>query len=132
VKLFGPDYDKLHQLGDALAGELKDVKGLVDLYDGHEHDAPELKFIAKHEALARLRITPVDLSTQLQNAIQRFDRLIGIRVRFPTRCGSIPNEFLTCRSRRAQASPLSEPRPYRKQRRHLRCCSTKRCNRSST
>ncbi len=91
VKLFGPDYDKLHEIGDALAGRLKDVSGLVDLYDGHERDAPELRFVARRDAVARFGTTPDDLSTQLTTAlrgaivgqVRRFDRLIGVRVRYP-------------------------------------------------
>ena len=91
VKLFGPDYDKLHELGDALAEKLKDVPGLVDVYDGHEREAPELRFVATRDAIARFNTTPDDLSTQLQTAlrgavvgqVRRFDRLIGVRVRYP-------------------------------------------------
>ncbi len=91
VKLFGPDYDKLHEIGDALVSKLKNVAGLVDLYDGHERDAPELRFSALRDPIARFGTTPDDVATQLQTAllgarvgsIRRFDRLIGVRVRYP-------------------------------------------------
>ncbi len=91
VKLFGPDYDKLHELGDGIAAQLKGVPGLVDLYDGHERDAPELRFIARRDAIARFGTTPDDVNLQLQTAllgahvgnVRRFDRLVGVRVRYP-------------------------------------------------
>jgi CzcA family heavy metal efflux pump len=91
VKLFGPDYDKLHEIGDALAEKLKAVPGLVDLYDGHERDAPELRFVANREPIARFGTTPDAVSTQLETsllgtvvgAVRRFDRMIGVRVRYP-------------------------------------------------
>jgi CzcA family heavy metal efflux pump len=91
VKLFGPDYGKLHEIGDGIAAKLKEVPGLVDLYDGHERDAPELRFAVRRDEVARFGMTPDDISTQLQTAllgarvgsVRRFDRLIGVRVRYP-------------------------------------------------
>jgi multidrug efflux pump subunit AcrB len=91
VKIFGPDYAKLHEIGDSLAQKMKDVPGLVDLYDGHERDAPELRFAARRDDVARFGTTPDDVTAQLGTAllgarvgaIRRFDRLIGVRVRYP-------------------------------------------------
>ena len=91
VKLFGPDYQKLNELGDQLGAELTHVPGIVDVYSGHEHQVPELRFRADRDALARLGATPDELDTQLGTALQgvvvgamrRFDRLINVRVRYP-------------------------------------------------
>jgi CzcA family heavy metal efflux pump len=91
IKIFGPDYDKLHEIGDALTEKLKPVNGLVDLYDGHERDAPEIRFEARRDAIARFGTTPDEVSAQLQTAlrgtevgqIRRLDRLVGVRVRYP-------------------------------------------------
>ncbi len=91
VKLFGPDYGKLNELGDALSDQLEHVDGLVDLYRGHERDAPELRFVTRRDEAARLGVTPDALSAQLSTAlrgsligsIRRFDRLVGVRVRYP-------------------------------------------------
>jgi CzcA family heavy metal efflux pump len=91
IKLFGPDYEKLHELGDKLSDDLKAVRGLVDIYNGHERDVPELRFVANRDAVARFGLTPDDISSQLETAllganvgaIRRFDRLIGVRVRYP-------------------------------------------------
>ncbi len=91
VKLLGPDYDKLHAIGDPLAEQLAKVTGLVDLYNGHERDAPELRFSTRRDDAARLGVTPDDVQNQLSTAltgavvgaVRRLDRLIGVRVRYP-------------------------------------------------
>ena len=91
VKLFGPDYQKLNELGDKLAAEMARVPGMVDVYSGHEHGVPELRFRADRDVLARLGMTADDFDIQLGAALQgvvvgamrRFDRLINVRVRYP-------------------------------------------------
>ncbi len=91
VKLFGPDYAKLHEIGDVLVPQLRKLDGLVDLYDGHERDLPELKFAIRRDALARLGVTPEQATAELDTAllgtvvgnVRRYDRLVGVRVRFP-------------------------------------------------
>ncbi len=91
VKLFGPDYAKLHAIGDELAEHLQPVAGLVDLYNGHERDAPDLRFAMRRDEIARLGSSPDDVSEQLGSSlrgavvgsIRRYDRLVGVRVRFP-------------------------------------------------
>ncbi len=91
VKILGPDYEKLHEIGDELAKGIKDVQGLVDLYDGQERDTPELRFAMKRDPIARLGTTPDAVSAQLDTAllgarvgsIRRYDRLVGVRVRYP-------------------------------------------------
>jgi CzcA family heavy metal efflux pump len=91
LKLFGPDFDKLDETGEKLAARIKDVKGLVDLYEGHEHPSPELRFVTSRDAAARLGITPDAIAAQLRAAlrgevvgsIRRFDRLVDVRVRYP-------------------------------------------------
>jgi CzcA family heavy metal efflux pump len=91
VKLFGPDYAKLDQLGDELAERMRHVAGIVDVYAGHEHEVPELRFRAARDTLARLGVNADDVDLQLEaalrgtivGAMRRFDRLVNIRVRYP-------------------------------------------------
>jgi CzcA family heavy metal efflux pump len=91
VKLFGPDYGELDALGEKLADKIKGVKGLVDLYEGHEHPSPELRFAVSRDAAARLGVTPDAIAAQLRAAlrgevvgsIRRYDRLVDVRVRYP-------------------------------------------------
>ena len=91
IKLFGPDYAKLNQLGTQLAEQIAQVAGVVDVYAGHEHEVPELRFRAARDTLARLGLSADDFDLQLETALpgsivgamRRFDRLIDIRVRYP-------------------------------------------------
>jgi CzcA family heavy metal efflux pump len=91
VKVFGPDYAELHRIADDLSTRVKDVSGLVDLYAGEEREAPELRYVMRHDAIARLGTTPDQVARELESAllgahigtIRRYDRLIGVRVRYP-------------------------------------------------
>src|ERR1019366_2588099 len=65
--------------------------GLVDLYTGEERDQPELRYAMRRDPIARLGTTPDEVTAQLDSAllgarvgaIRRYDRLIGVRVRYP-------------------------------------------------
>ncbi|MDP9148595.1 MAG: efflux RND transporter permease subunit, partial [Myxococcota bacterium] len=91
IKIFGPDYAELHRIADDLSDRIEGVRGLVDLYRGKEGDTPEIRFVMRRDAIARLRTTPDAVSAQLESAlagthvgaIRRFDRLINVRVRYP-------------------------------------------------
>jgi CzcA family heavy metal efflux pump len=91
VKVLGADYAKLHEIADDLYGRIKDMPGLVDLYSGEERQAAELRYVMRREPIARLGTTPDDVSKQLETAllgdvvgsIRRYDRLVGVRVRYP-------------------------------------------------
>jgi multidrug efflux pump subunit AcrB len=91
LKVMGPDYVELHRIADEISRRIHDVPGLVDLYGGNEREAPELRFVMRRDAIARLGMTPEDVSGELESAlagarvgaIRRFDRLIGVRVRYP-------------------------------------------------
>ncbi|HEX6766367.1 MAG TPA: efflux RND transporter permease subunit, partial [Polyangiaceae bacterium] len=91
VKLLGPDFVRLNAFGEKLAERLEHVPGVVDVYAGHEHEVPELRFRARRDALARFGSTAEELSRQLETAlrgvtvgsVRRFDRLVNVRVRYP-------------------------------------------------
>jgi CzcA family heavy metal efflux pump len=91
LKVLGPDYAELHRIADDIARRIRDVPGLVDLYGGNEREAPELRFVMRRDAIARIGMTPEDVSAELESAlagarvgaIRRFDRLVGVRVRYP-------------------------------------------------
>jgi CzcA family heavy metal efflux pump len=91
VKIFGHDYRQLHAIGDEIAEKLRRVPDVVDVYDGRERDSPELRFVADREAMARLGATSEEVNSQLETALlgaqvgslRYFDRLVGVRVRYP-------------------------------------------------
>jgi CzcA family heavy metal efflux pump len=91
VKLFGDDYGVLRGQATEIAGRIRDVPGLVDLYAGFEGDAPALAFRVDPARAARLGMTAADVSANLDaglrgvvaTTIRRPDRPIGVRVRYP-------------------------------------------------
>jgi multidrug efflux pump subunit AcrB len=91
VKLFGPDYAKLCELGREVASDVDKVRGAVDVYAGHEREVPELRFRTLRDATARLGTTPDEVRAQLRTVllgtvvgnIRKFDRLVNVRVRYP-------------------------------------------------
>ena len=91
VKFFGPDHAKLHEIAARAAQQMKGVEGVVDLYAGEERAVPEMRFVVNRDATARFGVTPNDVSAQLDVALQgrvlgsvrRFDRLVGVRARYP-------------------------------------------------
>lgn len=103
VKLSGSDYAELGKASQTLSGDLRKVSGLVDLYEGTEREAPELRFVTDRAAAARFGATPDDVANQLQTAlrgarvgtIRRLDRLVGIRARYPDDVRFDPNQVLT-------------------------------------
>jgi multidrug efflux pump subunit AcrB len=91
LKVFGPEYAELHRLADDVSDKIRGVEGLVDLYSGEERAAPQLRYVVRRDPIARLGTTPDAVSAQLSTAllgakvgsIRRFDRLIGVRARYP-------------------------------------------------
>jgi CzcA family heavy metal efflux pump len=91
VKLFGDDYAALRGQATEIAGRIRDVPGLVDLYAGFEGDAPALSFRVDPARAARLGTTAAEVSADLDaglrgvvaSIIRRPDRPIGVRVRYP-------------------------------------------------
>jgi CzcA family heavy metal efflux pump len=91
LKVLGPDFAELHHIADDLSRRIRGVRGLVDLYDGNEREAPELRYVIRRDPIARLGTTPEDVSAEMDSAlagaqvgsIRRFDRLVGVRVRYP-------------------------------------------------
>ncbi|MEO8797802.1 MAG: efflux RND transporter permease subunit, partial [Polyangiaceae bacterium] len=102
LKVFGPDYAKAHEIADALAARVKPIAGVVDLYDGTERAAPELRFAARRDAIALLGTTPDAIGAELEAAllgsnvgsVRRFDRLVGVRVRYPDPVRYDPEQVL--------------------------------------
>jgi multidrug efflux pump subunit AcrB len=91
IKLLGEDYAVLRSLAHDVAERIKEVPGLVDLFPGFEGDAPELRFRIDPTATARLGRTPAEVADDLNDALRgqvassmlRFDRPLGVRVRYP-------------------------------------------------
>jgi len=90
VKIFGDDYQTLHELASQVSARLEGIPGLVDLYRGFEGEAPELRLRLDPDATARIGMTDAEVGTDLDVALHgqqaatilRPDRPIGVRVRY--------------------------------------------------
>jgi multidrug efflux pump subunit AcrB len=91
IKIFGDDYETLRAKAQEVAGRIRDVPGLVDLYPGFEGRAPELRFRIDGTAATRAGMSAADVASDLDDALhgvvssilRRPDRPIGVRVRYP-------------------------------------------------
>ena len=100
VKIFGEDYPTLEKVSAEVVARITPVPGLVDLYGGVERPSPQLALRVDRTAVARLGRTAEDVATDLVAALRgstagfmrRFDRTIGIRVRYPDAVRFAPAE----------------------------------------
>jgi CzcA family heavy metal efflux pump len=91
IKLFGEDYSVLRAKAREVVARIRDVPGLVDLYEGFEGQAPELRFRIDSAAAGRMGKSAVQVADELDAALhgvvaallRRPDRPIGVRVRYP-------------------------------------------------
>jgi CzcA family heavy metal efflux pump len=89
VKLQGPDVDALRAFAPQVAERLKDIPGLVDLYDGVAGCAPEVHLDVEPAVAGRLGLTAQDVAAQVRTAllgqvvgqVPRAGRLVDVRVR---------------------------------------------------
>jgi len=88
VKLFGPDFGQLGRLARELDEKLKDAPGFVDVFNGDEGCAPELRMRVDAPALHRAGLTAQQLEDQVgaaflgepAGAVRLPDHLEEIRV----------------------------------------------------
>lgn len=91
VKIFGEDYTTLERLAGVVEAQMAQVPGLVDLYGGVEAASPELLLQVHRTAAAQLGRSAEDVASDTSaallgapaGAMRRFDRLVGVRVRYP-------------------------------------------------
>lgn len=91
LKLFGDDVESLRTVARDIVERIHDVPGLVDVYEGFEGLAPELRLRIDPSAAARAGRSADSLTAELDAALhgvvagllRRPNRPIGIRVRYP-------------------------------------------------
>jgi multidrug efflux pump subunit AcrB len=89
VRLQGPDVEVLRAFAPQVAERLKDVPGLVDLYNGVAGCTPEAHLEVELAVAGRLGLTARDVAAQVRTAllgqvvgaVPRADRLVDVRVR---------------------------------------------------
>ncbi|NOW99042.1 efflux RND transporter permease subunit [Mucilaginibacter sp. SG564] len=70
IKVFGDDQVKLQQLSKQIAAAVTNVKGTADVFDGIVVAGPSVNIIPDYTMLAQYNLTPANLQTQVQSALQ--------------------------------------------------------------
>jgi CzcA family heavy metal efflux pump len=91
VKIFGEDYPTIEKVSREVTKRVSGIPGFVDMYSGVERPSPQLVLRIDRNAVSRFGRTAEDVSIDIGDAllgtsagfIRRFDRTIGIRVRYP-------------------------------------------------
>ncbi|HLN55987.1 MAG TPA: efflux RND transporter permease subunit [Bacteroidales bacterium] len=91
IKVFGSDQEELNHLGAQIAGEIENIEGIEDVFDGVIIAGPSVEVIPDQENLARYGITPSSLQYQVQTMlegnvvgnIQEKEQLTDIRLIYP-------------------------------------------------
>lgn len=90
IKIFGEDSELLQKQAIAIAEKVEKVPGVVDLYNGVTLGNPEIQVQVDAEKAQRAGLDQQQVAKQLSDALlgnvitqfRRFDRVIGVRVRF--------------------------------------------------
>lgn len=69
VKIFGPNLDTIHHLGQVIAGELTGIKGITDLYPEQITGGKYLDIEIKKEAAGRYGLTTDEVNRIVQSAL---------------------------------------------------------------
>ncbi len=105
IKIFGPDQSVIEQKAKEVADLIKDVPGVVDVFNGIVISGPSLIVRVDRTLAARAGLTPDDVLNQLHTMINgnvdtyvlRGEKLIGVRVRYPERYHSSLEEIENAR-----------------------------------
>ena len=103
VKVFGDDFDRLIELGDAIEGAIGRVPGAADVAVEQTTGLPVLTIVPKRDVMARYGLTVAELQTLISTALggtkagllYEGDRRVDIVVRLPERLRADPDGLLT-------------------------------------
>jgi CzcA family heavy metal efflux pump len=70
IKIFGMKQNELNNLAKQVAGELENIDGIEDVFDGITIAGPTIEIIPDQEKLARFNITPQSFQFQLQTMVE--------------------------------------------------------------
>jgi len=70
IKIFGDDIDKLHQYSKRVSEIVENIEGTADVFDGIVIAGPSVSVVPENTELAQFGITPTDLQSQVQLALE--------------------------------------------------------------
>jgi CzcA family heavy metal efflux pump len=70
IKIFGSDQDKLNELAKQVAGEVENIEGIEDVFDGIVITGPSIELVPDQQKLAQFGITPASFQFQLQTMVE--------------------------------------------------------------
>jgi CzcA family heavy metal efflux pump len=70
IKIFGTDQEKLNELGKQVAGQIENIEGIEDIFDGVVIAGPTVEIVPNQEKLAQFGLPPSSLQYQLQTMIE--------------------------------------------------------------
>ncbi|MFZ1081358.1 MAG: efflux RND transporter permease subunit, partial [Candidatus Kryptoniota bacterium] len=91
IKIFGSDQNAIEEKANEVANLIKNVPGVVDVFNGIVVSGPSIVVKVDPTMAARAGLTPDDVLVQLRGMIEgssdtyilRGEKFIGVRVRFP-------------------------------------------------
>ena len=70
LKIFGSDQNKLNELAKKVAGEIENIEGIEDVFDGIIIAGPSIEVIPDQQKLAQFNISPASFQFQLQTMVE--------------------------------------------------------------
>jgi multidrug efflux pump subunit AcrB len=70
IKIFGSDQNKLNELAKEVAGEIENIDGIEDVFDGVIIAGPSIEVIPDQQKLAQFSISPSSFQFQIQTMIE--------------------------------------------------------------
>jgi CzcA family heavy metal efflux pump len=70
IKIFGSDKDKLNELARQVTGEVENIEGIEDVFDGVIIAGPSVEIVPDQDKLAQFGLTPASFQYQVQTIVE--------------------------------------------------------------
>jgi CzcA family heavy metal efflux pump len=70
IKIFGTDLNRLNELAKQVSGEVENIEGIEDVFDGIIIAGPSIEVIPDQQKLSQYNITPASFQYQIQTMVE--------------------------------------------------------------
>ena len=70
IKIFGMDQVELNELAKQVAGEIRKIDGIEDIFNGITIAGPTIELVPNHQELTRFNISPESFQYQVQTIME--------------------------------------------------------------